>query len=129
MLTFTYAALLGGILAYGADFDSIQGLQSQVNFLYGAMMLVLLLPYVSISLYTNDKRIYLADASAKRYCPSAYYCAKVGVDECCTSAELSADNSQGLSLPGCCTILQLRAGLPWHRATSLWQCICLRARR
>lgn len=72
----TYVAVLAGILAYNADFSSITGLQTQDNYIYG-MMMVMLLPYISISLYTNDKRLHLADASAKRYTPSSYYAAKV----------------------------------------------------
>jgi hypothetical protein len=77
VLTFTYVALLAGILAYNANLSSLTGLQSQGNYIYGGVMMSMLLPYISISLYTNDKRIYLADASAKRYSPSAYYAAKV----------------------------------------------------
>lgn len=40
---------------------------------------VLLLPYVYMSLYTADKQYYTADLSAKLYSPSAYYAAKVRV--------------------------------------------------
>jgi hypothetical protein len=38
---------------------------------------LLLLPYVYMSLYTADKQYYTADLSAKLYSPSAYYTAKV----------------------------------------------------
>jgi hypothetical protein len=37
----------------------------------------LLMPYISISLYTADKKFVLADASSKLYRPLAYYMAKV----------------------------------------------------
>jgi hypothetical protein len=36
------------------------------------------MPYVSMSLYTAGRKSYLADVSAKLYCPSSYYLAKVG---------------------------------------------------
>lgn len=78
VLTCTYVGLLCGLLAYNANFFSFEGLVSRTNFIFGSMMLMMLLPYVSISLYTSDKQIYLADASAKCYRPSAYYLAKVG---------------------------------------------------
>lgn len=70
-------ALACGLLAYDADFASAQGLQSRSNYLFGSVLIMLMLPYISISLYTNDKTIYLADVSAKSYRPSAYYLAKV----------------------------------------------------
>lgn len=79
VLTFAYVAMLAGILACDANFHSIQGLQSLGNYIFGAVMMMMLLPYISISLYTNDKRLYLADVSAKRYTPSAYYLAKVSL--------------------------------------------------
>lgn len=79
MLTFAYVAVLTGILAYDANFHSILGLQSLGNYIYGALMMMMMMPYISISLYTNDKRLYLADVSAKRYTPSAYYMAKVSL--------------------------------------------------
>lgn len=41
------------------------------------VLIMLLMPYVGISLYTADKTMYIADASAKRYRASAYYIAKV----------------------------------------------------
>lgn len=78
VLTTTYIGLVAGLLAYKADFNSISGLQSKSNYMFGSMLFVLLLPYVNISLYTSDKKIYLADVSAKRYRASAYYTAKVG---------------------------------------------------
>lgn len=77
-MTATYVAVLFALFAYKSNLSSLLGLQSRSAYLFTAMMLALLIPYISISLYTNDKRIYLADASAKLYSPSAYYVAKVG---------------------------------------------------
>jgi hypothetical protein len=37
----------------------------------------LLMPYISMGLYTADKRFVVADASSKLYRPLAYYLAKV----------------------------------------------------
>jgi hypothetical protein len=53
-------------------------------------MLASLLPYVSISLYTHDKKVYLADSSAKLYRPWAYYSSKVRTN-CTAAARLSAN--------------------------------------
>lgn len=79
MLTATYVALIYSLFAYNSDFSSILGMQSMSAYCFTAIMVALLLPYISISLYTSDKRIYLADASAaKLYRSSAYYVAKVG---------------------------------------------------
>lgn len=35
------------------------------------------MPFVSMGLYTADKRFYLADVSSSRYSASSYYVAKV----------------------------------------------------
>ena len=70
-------ALLFGMLAYNANIQSLEGVTSLVNYIFGCMAYAMLLPYVSISLYTSDKKTYLADASAKHYRASAYYIAKV----------------------------------------------------
>lgn len=45
--------------------------------MYIETCVLLLLPYVYMSLYTSDKQYYMADLSAKLYSPSAYYVAKV----------------------------------------------------
>jgi len=71
-------ALLFGLFGYNSNLSSVEGLQSLGNYIYAALQVVMLLPYISTSLYTNDKKHYLADASSKLYRPSAYYIAKVG---------------------------------------------------
>jgi hypothetical protein len=35
-------------------------------------------PYISMSLYTADRKHYLADATSRLYHPATYYLAKVG---------------------------------------------------
>lgn len=86
VLTSTWVALLFSMLAYNADLKSIQGIQSTAlgNYLFASVMCVLILPYVSISLYTADRQMYLQDASAKRYRASSYYLAKVCAVFCST---------------------------------------------
>jgi hypothetical protein len=37
-----------------------------------------LMPYITMGLYTADKKFYLSDASSQLYRPGAYYLAKVG---------------------------------------------------
>lgn len=77
VLTFAYVGLLFGLMAYDISYEGVDGFRSRTNLLFAAVQFMTLLPYISTSLYTNDKRIYLADASAKRYHPAAYYCSKV----------------------------------------------------
>lgn len=77
VLTFTYVALLFGLMGYRIVFQGAEGLRSRNNILFLTNVVTMLFPYICISLYTADKRIYLADTSAKRYRPSAYYAAKV----------------------------------------------------
>lgn len=79
MLTSTYVALMFALFAYKSDLDSLLGMQSMSAYIFAAVFVAVLLPNVSISLYTNDKNIYLSDASAHLYRPSAYYMAKVCV--------------------------------------------------
>jgi hypothetical protein len=53
--------------------------RSRLNLLFCTLAFVCLMPYISMGLYTADKRFYIADATAKLYRPSAYYLAKVRV--------------------------------------------------
>jgi hypothetical protein len=76
-LTFTWVAILIGLLYYGMPTDG-SSLRSRLNLCYVGLSFVVLMPYISMGLYTSDKKFYLADASAKLYRPVAYYFAKVG---------------------------------------------------
>jgi hypothetical protein len=78
IFTFTYVALLFGIMGYNVELTGLDGFNSINNMLFTTVLIMLLMPYVGISLYTADKTMYIADASARRYRASAYYVAKVG---------------------------------------------------
>lgn len=71
-------ALLFGIMGYNVELTGLDGFNSINNMLFTTVLIMLLMPYVGISLYTADKTMYIADASARRYRASAYYVAKVG---------------------------------------------------
>lgn len=79
IFTFTYVALLFGLMGYNVELQGLDGFNSINNMLFTTVLIMLLMPYVGISLYTADKTMYIADASARRYRASAYYVAKVGV--------------------------------------------------
>jgi hypothetical protein len=57
--------------------DDGASVRSRLNLCYLALTFVVLMPYVSMGLYSSDKKFYLADASAKLYRPLCYYVAKV----------------------------------------------------
>jgi hypothetical protein len=66
-----------GMVFYNTPADTISGLRNRMSVCFLLPMLSVLMPYVSICIYTSDKRIYLADVSAKLYRPWAYYASKV----------------------------------------------------
>jgi hypothetical protein len=76
-LTFSWVALLMGMLYFNMPLDA-SSLRGRLNLLFNSLVFFCLMPYVSMSLYTADKKFYIADASAKLYRPHAYYAAKVG---------------------------------------------------
>lgn len=65
-------------MGYNVELSGLDGFNSINNMLFTTVLIMLLMPYVGISLYTADKTMYIADASARRYRASAYYVAKVG---------------------------------------------------
>ena len=75
-LTFSWVALLMGLLYFNMPLDA-SSLRGRLNLLFNGLVFFCLMPYVSMSLYTADKKFYIADASAKLYRPHAYYAAKV----------------------------------------------------
>jgi hypothetical protein len=77
VLTCTYLGLVYGIVFYNTPTDTLTGLRNRMSICFLIPMLAALLPYVSISMFTNDKKVYLADSSAKLYRPWAYYTSKV----------------------------------------------------
>jgi hypothetical protein len=80
-------ALLFGLMGYNVELEGLDGFNSINNMLFTTVLIMLLMPYVGISLYTADKTMYIADASARRYRTSAYYVAKV-----CLCFWLSCEN-------------------------------------
>lgn len=75
-LTFTWVGILIGMLYYAQPNDGIS-LRNRLNLCYVSLSFVVLMPHISMGLYTSDKKFYLADASSKLYRPLAYYLAKV----------------------------------------------------
>ncbi|KAF6255774.1 hypothetical protein COO60DRAFT_1533203, partial [Scenedesmus sp. NREL 46B-D3] len=75
-MTFAWVAILMGLLYYGmgGDASSIRG---RLNMTFNILSFFCLMPYISMSLYSADKKFYIADASAKLYRSHAYYAAKV----------------------------------------------------
>ena len=51
--------------------------RSRLNLLYTLLSFYCLMPYITMGLYTADKKFYLSDASSQLYRPAAYYVAKV----------------------------------------------------
>lgn len=66
-----------GLLFFNMSVSSLDSLRNRINLLFGMVVAIMMVPFTSISLYTADKRIHLADAAAKRYRLTAYYAAKV----------------------------------------------------
>lgn len=69
--------LLFGLVFYNMSVTSLDSLRNRVNLLFALAATILLMPLTSISLFTDDKRIHMADTAAKRYRLTAYYAAKV----------------------------------------------------
>lgn len=76
MLTFTYVGLFIGIIFYDLD-DGSASIWTRLNIIYNSVAFFMFIPYVSMSLFTSDRRFYSADISARLYHPSAYYMANV----------------------------------------------------
>jgi ATP-binding cassette subfamily G (WHITE) protein 2 len=75
-LTFAWVAAFAGIFYYGLPAAGA-GPRLRFNMLLNIIAFYCLIPYVSMSLYTADKKVYLADMSAKLFGTSSYYAAKV----------------------------------------------------
>jgi len=74
-LIFTWLAVFVGLIFYNLPV-TVDGLRARMNVLFVEPVILLLLPYVYMSLFTSDKQYFIQDASAKLYRPSAYYVAK-----------------------------------------------------
>jgi hypothetical protein len=51
--------------------------RGRLNLIFMVLCFYCLMPYISMSLYTADKKFYLSDASSQLYRPGPYYLAKV----------------------------------------------------
>lgn len=60
IFTFTYVALLFGLMGYNVELEGLDGFNSINNMLFTTVLIMLLMPYVGISLYTADKTMYIA---------------------------------------------------------------------
>lgn len=74
-LIFCWLAVFVGLIYYNLP-NTLDALRARLNVLFVEPVILLLLPYVYMSLYTSDKQYYIADSVAKLYQPSAYYLAK-----------------------------------------------------
>jgi hypothetical protein len=80
VLTAAWLGLMYGLVFYNMSGNSLDSIRNRINLLYGTVLCGFMLPYMSLTLYTSDKRIHMADTAAKRYRLSAYYAAKVCVE-------------------------------------------------
>jgi hypothetical protein len=78
ILTFAWVALLVGLIYYNMPTDA-SSIRQRLNVLFSTLCFFVLMPFINISIYTEDKGMYLADVASKLYKPSAYYLAKVRV--------------------------------------------------
>ncbi|KAI8475784.1 MAG: hypothetical protein J3K34DRAFT_517194 [Monoraphidium minutum] len=75
MLCFTVLAVFTGLVYWNLD-EGVDGMRNRINLLFINSMFLLLMPFVYMSLYAQDKRTCVADFSARLYSVSAYYVAK-----------------------------------------------------
>ena len=79
VLAAAWVSLLYGLAFYNMDVGPLDTIRNHINLMFGLVQGCLLLPFTSLSVLTDDKRIHVADTAAKRYrlSLSAYYVAKV----------------------------------------------------
>jgi hypothetical protein len=77
LLSCTYLGLIFGLVFYNTPADTLNGLRIRLNVCFTVTLLIALVPYMTISIYPHDRKVYLADASAKLYRPWTYYTSKV----------------------------------------------------
>ncbi|KAL6762732.1 hypothetical protein V8C86DRAFT_3086957 [Haematococcus lacustris] len=75
MLTFAWIAFFIGLIFYNLP-ATPEAVQLRLNLHYSNTSFFLLMPYISMSLYTSDRQYYLADISSSLYRPIIYYIAK-----------------------------------------------------
>ncbi|MEW5309515.1 MAG: hypothetical protein WDW38_001400 [Sanguina aurantia] len=75
-LLYVWVAMVIGIIYYNLD-HSFEALRSRADLLWIQSSVMLLVPYVYMSIFAGDKQFYMADIGNKLYSVSAYYTAKV----------------------------------------------------
>jgi hypothetical protein len=85
LLSCTYLGLVFGLVLYNTPADTLSGLRTRMNVCFTVVFLVALVPCMTISIYPKERKVYLADASAKLKWPWAYYVSKVSSRSACRS--------------------------------------------
>jgi hypothetical protein len=75
-LTFCWVAVLVGLIYYDLP-TSASSIRARINLLYSALCFFMLMPFISMGLYVQDKQFYVRDTAARLYSPLSYYCSKV----------------------------------------------------
>jgi hypothetical protein len=75
MLTFTYVALISGLIVFNLEGDA-GSIWKRLEVIYSLLSFYMLMPFVFMSLFWSDKRFFTADAASKMYHTRAYYPAK-----------------------------------------------------
>ncbi|GBF91998.1 ABC transporter G family [Raphidocelis subcapitata] len=77
MLLFAYLGAGCGVVFWrAADAPGLDSLRDRINVLFILVQQFLMMPFVYMSLYSADKRHYVADVGARLYTTSPYYAAK-----------------------------------------------------
>ncbi|KAF6257910.1 hypothetical protein COO60DRAFT_1701618 [Scenedesmus sp. NREL 46B-D3] len=78
MLVFTYLGLLWGLVCFDLPADAA-GIYARSMVAYVTVALYLLMPYISMSLFSADKGLFAEDMAGRLYHPLQYYAAKLSL--------------------------------------------------
>ncbi|WIA13694.1 hypothetical protein OEZ85_007251 [Tetradesmus obliquus] len=78
MLVFTYLGLLWGLVCFDLPGDA-SGIYARTMVAYVTVAFYLLMPYVSMSLFSADKGLFAEDVAGRLYHPLQYYAAKLSL--------------------------------------------------
>ncbi|KAF8072475.1 abcG12 [Scenedesmus sp. PABB004] len=76
MMTFTYVALISGLVSWSLPGDA-NSIFQRMSVAYAVLTFYFLMPFVFMSIFTADKRFFAADTAGRLYHPVQYYAAKV----------------------------------------------------
>lgn len=82
IMTFTWVGILTGILFYNLPGDA-SSLQRRLNLVFSNLAFLCLMPYISMSLYTADKKFYLAGESTGNLWCRLAVCFHAHATDCC----------------------------------------------